>query len=61
MTDNKKFPSDEEAAAWLDKWSNREAPYDQQPVDYAANPGDSMPLSHKSTWLDRLWRIIRRD
>lgn len=60
MADNKKFPSDDEAAKWLDKWSNREAPYDQQPLDYAVNPGDPIPPAYKRTWLDRLWDRFRR-
>ena len=52
MNDNKRFPSDEEAAEFLDKWA-------KQPLDYAAEPGDPIPPVHKSTWLDRLWNWIR--
>ena len=55
---SKSFPSDEEAAAWIDKWSNGEVPYDRH-LDYAAEPGDPIPPVHKSTWLDRLWKWIR--
>lgn len=59
MGDNKKFPSDEEAAAYLDKWSNREAPYDQQPLDYAVEPGDPIQPTYKASLLDRLWKWFR--
>lgn len=59
MPDNKKFPSDDEAAEWLDKWSNREAPYDQAPLDYEVKPGQGVPPTYKASLLDRLWKWFR--
>lgn len=54
MVSNKKqFPSDEDAAEYLAKWR-------EQPRDYAVEPGDSIPMVHKSNWLDRLWNWVKR-
>lgn len=64
MTDknSKSFPSDEDAAEYLDKWSidiGQPYPAPKQPIDYELTPGQSVPPTYKHSLWDRLWNWLR--
>lgn len=55
---SKQFPSDEDAAAFIKKWSSDKTIH-YPPVDYELTPGQSVPPTYKHSLWDRLCNWLR--